>query len=90
MTRKSAPQTNRTKADPNLPAESAAADAAASAPGEGDAADAAEPISANKASVARAAKAREGRLAAALRTNLSRRKAAARAASEVEPDDPAE
>jgi len=45
---------------------------------------AAEPLSANKASVARAAKAREDRLAAALRTNLSRRKAAARAARDAD------
>ena len=44
----------------------------------------APPISANKASVARAAKAREDRLAQALRTNLARRKAAARAMREGE------
>jgi hypothetical protein len=46
--------------------------------------EAAEPNAAHKASVARAAKAREDRLAAALRTNLSRRKAAAKASREGE------
>lgn len=41
-------------------------------------------LSAHQVSVARAAKAREDRLAAALRTNLARRKAAARAARDGE------
>jgi len=59
----------------------------ASAPAPGEAADSvgdAPALSAHQASVARAAKAREERLAAALRTNLSRRKAAARAARDSE------
>lgn len=67
MTRKPANETIPPAAKP----EAAAVETA----GEGAPA---EPLSANKASVARAAKAREDRLAAALRTNLSRRKAAAR------------
>ena len=86
MTRKTADETAAPAASPaNEPAHGPSSEAqeqsdpaAVSVPAE------APPISANKASVARAAKAREDRLAQALRTNLARRKAAARAMREGE------
>lgn len=86
MTRKTADETAAPAASPaNEPAHGFSTEAqgqsdpaAVSVPAE------APPISANKASVARAAKAREDRLAQALRTNLARRKAAARAMREGE------
>ena len=87
MTRKIDPDTSPAESDAKTPADPAAmpANVSASAVGEGEHGGATGPLSANKISVARAAKAREDRLAAALRTNLSRRKAAARAARDTDP-----
>ncbi|MCX5518082.1 hypothetical protein OSH10_06520 [Kaistia defluvii] len=76
----------RKPVDETIPpvADSPLRDPAAGAAETADSAGEAPALSPHQASVARAAKAREERLAAALRTNLSRRKAAARAARDGE------
>jgi hypothetical protein len=88
MTREPANQKTPLPIDPSAAVDTASAPTLAPVPGgatqRGEALEAAEPNAAHKASVARAAKAREDRLAAALRTNLSRRKAAAKASREGE------
>ena len=89
MTREPANQTTPLPIDPSAAVDTASAptltqEAPGGATQRGEVLEAAEPSAAHKASVARAAKAREDRLAAALRTNLSRRKAAAKASREGE------
>lgn len=84
MTREPANQMTPPPTDADAAVETASAPGHDCAAQTGDTPEALEPNAAHKASVARAAKAREDRLAAALRTNLSRRKAAAKASREGE------